>query len=127
MNSEELSWLIRRHGIEMTHLSGGSHIGAVLSVADIIAVLYTEVMHFDSKNPEWDERDRFILSKRTCWSGDLCGVGGERIFPGGRIENTLSEWKSSVWTCIPPFAGSGFFYRFFGTWVICSSWDGVCC
>ena len=49
MNSEELSWLIRRHGIEMTHLSGGSHIGAVLSVADIIAVLYTELMHFDQK------------------------------------------------------------------------------
>ena len=38
----------------------------------------------------------------------LCGVGGERIFPGGRIENTLSEWKSSVWTCIPPFAGVDF-------------------
>ena len=63
MTSEQLAWLIRRHGIEMTHLSGGSHIGAIMSVADIVAVLYSEVMRFDCKNPEWEERDRFILSK----------------------------------------------------------------
>ena len=63
MTSEELAWKIRRHGIEMTHLSGGSHIGAILSVADIIAVLYTDVMKYDADNPDWDDRDRFILSK----------------------------------------------------------------
>lgn len=63
MTSEQLAWLIRRHGIEMTHLSGGSHIGAILSVADIMGVLYTDVLKFDSDNPEWDGRDRFILSK----------------------------------------------------------------
>lgn len=63
MNSEELAWKIRRHGIEMTHLSGGSHIGAILSVADIIAVLYSGVMNIDPKNPKKIDRDRFILSK----------------------------------------------------------------
>ncbi len=63
MTSEQLAWLIRRHGIEMTHISGGSHIGAILSVADIIAVLYSDVLKFDTNNPKWDERDRFILSK----------------------------------------------------------------
>lgn len=63
MNSEQLAWKIRRHGVEMTHLSGGSHIGAILSVADIIAFLYADVLRFDSKNPKWEERDRFILSK----------------------------------------------------------------
>ena len=41
MNSEQLAWKIRRHGVEMTHVSGGSHIGAILSVADIIGFLYT--------------------------------------------------------------------------------------
>ena len=63
MTSKQLAWKIRRHGVEMTHLSGGSHIGAILSVADIIAVLYADVMKFDCKNPEWDARDRFVLSK----------------------------------------------------------------
>lgn len=63
MTSKQLAWKIRRHGIEMTHLSGGSHIGAVMSVADIIAVLYAEVMNYDPHNPKMDSRDRFILSK----------------------------------------------------------------
>lgn len=63
MTSEALAWKIRRHGIEMTHISGGSHIGAVLSVADIIAVLYADIMHYDAKNPDSPDRDRFILSK----------------------------------------------------------------
>ena len=63
MTSEQLAWKIRRHGIEMTHLSGGSHIGAILSVADIIAVLYADILKFDNKNPKWQGRDRFILSK----------------------------------------------------------------
>lgn len=63
MKSEQLAWKIRRHGIEMTHLSGGSHVGAVMSVADIVAVLYTDVLKYDVNNPEWDGRDRFILSK----------------------------------------------------------------
>ncbi len=63
MTSKQLAWLIRRHGVEMTHLSGGSHIGAILSVADIMGVLYTDILKFDVNNPEWDGRDRFILSK----------------------------------------------------------------
>ena len=63
MTSQQLAWLIRRHGVEMTYLSGGSHIGPIMSVADIVAVLYTDVLKFDAKNPDWDQRDRFILSK----------------------------------------------------------------
>lgn len=62
-SSEQLAWLIRRHGIEMTHLSGGSHLGAILSVADIMAVLYAEILNYNPEVPDWDERDRFILSK----------------------------------------------------------------
>lgn len=61
--SEQLAWKIRRHGIEMTHISGGSHIGAIMSVADIIAVLYTDVLKYNPDEPKWDKRDRFILSK----------------------------------------------------------------
>lgn len=63
MTSLQLAWLIRRHGVEMTHLSGGSHIGAVLSVADIIAVLYADVLRYDPAQPRWDGRDRFVMSK----------------------------------------------------------------
>ena len=63
MDSKALAWLIRRHSIEMTHLSKGSHIGAIMSVADIIAVLYADVLNFRHDEPKWKRRDRFILSK----------------------------------------------------------------
>lgn len=63
MNSKKLAWKIRRHGIEMTHVSHGSHIGSILSVADVVAVLYADIMKYDSKNPKLADRDRFILSK----------------------------------------------------------------
>jgi transketolase len=63
MNSKQLAWKIRRHGLEMTHLSRGSHIAAVLSVADIIAVLYNDIMSIFPDDPTNDRRDRFILSK----------------------------------------------------------------
>lgn len=63
MTSEQLAWKIRRHGVEMTHLSGGSHLGAILSVADIMAVLYSDVLRVDPENADDENRDRFILSK----------------------------------------------------------------
>jgi len=63
MTSEQLAWKVRRHGIEMTHLSQGSHIGAILSVADIVAVLYNDVANVNPKNPKMSTRDRVILSK----------------------------------------------------------------
>ena len=63
MTSEQLAWLIRRHAIEMTNLSHGSHIGSIMSVADIVAVLYTNILKYKSEEPKWKGRDRFILSK----------------------------------------------------------------
>lgn len=63
MNSKQLAWLIRRHCVEMANRSGCSHIASVFSVADVMAVLYTDILSFDPKNPKWDERDRFVLSK----------------------------------------------------------------
>lgn len=81
MTSKELAWKIRRHAVEMTHLSGGSHIGAILSVADIIGVLYTDVMQFDASNPKWDKRDRFILSKGHAGASIYAALAENKFFP----------------------------------------------
>lgn len=81
MTSKELAWKIRRHAVEMTHLSGGSHIGAILSVADIIGVLYTDVMQFDASNPKWDKRDRFILSKGHAGASIYAALAENEFFP----------------------------------------------
>lgn len=81
MTSKELAWKIRRHAVEMTHLSGGSHIGAILSVADIISVLYTDVIHFDANNPKSDKRDRFILSKGHAGASIYAALAENGFFP----------------------------------------------
>lgn len=91
MTSEQLAWKIRRHGIEMTHLSGGSHIGAVLSVADIIAVLYTDIMKFDAENPEWDKRDRFILSKGHAGAALYAALAENGFFPVGELKTHYAD------------------------------------
>lgn len=81
MKSEQLAWLIRRHGIEMTHLSGGSHIGAILSVADIIAVLYSDVLRYDCKNPAWEARDRVVMSKGHAGAAIYAALAENGFFP----------------------------------------------
>lgn len=62
-NAKVLAWLIRRHGLEMTHISRGSHIGAIFSLAEIMATLYNGVLNVDPQNPKMPNRDRLILSK----------------------------------------------------------------
>ena len=47
----------------MTHISGGSHIGPILSVSDIIAVLYNDVANISPENMHDENRDRVVLSK----------------------------------------------------------------
>lgn len=42
---------------------GVGHIGGSLSVADLLAVLYGEVMKIDPKHPDWPERDKLVCSK----------------------------------------------------------------
>lgn len=69
MKNFELAWLIRRHAVEMTHLSGGSHLGSILSCADIIATLYSDILKYDVINPKWDGRDYFVLSKGHAGAG----------------------------------------------------------
>lgn len=54
---------IRIGVIEGVYNAGSGHPGGSLSIADILAYLYTEEMKIDPKNPKWADRDRFVLSK----------------------------------------------------------------
>lgn len=58
---------IRADIIEQVHSAKAGHPGGSLSIADIMAYLYFVEMNIDPKNPDWDKRDRFVLSKgHTC-------------------------------------------------------------
>ena len=63
MDSQELAKRIRIDAVRMISKAQASHIGSVLSIADIVAVLYADIMNIDPKQPEKPDRDRFILSK----------------------------------------------------------------
>ncbi len=66
MDSKELQRMankLRLHVVEMTYAANSGHPGGSLSAADIISALYFKVMKHDPKNPNWEDRDRFILSK----------------------------------------------------------------
>lgn len=54
---------LRRSIVKILEAGTRGHMGSALSVIDILRVLYDEVLRYDSKDPGWPERDRFILSK----------------------------------------------------------------
>ena len=60
---------IRVNAVGMTGAGKSSHVGSVLSMADILAVLYGAVLRVDPGNPSWPDRDRFILSKGHAGAG----------------------------------------------------------
>lgn len=63
MNSEDLARRARLHVLRMVHHANASHVGACFSIADILAVLYSKILHIDADQPQNPDRDRFILSK----------------------------------------------------------------
>ena len=58
---------VRMDIIEQVHSAKSGHPGGSLSIADIVTYLYFVEMNIDPRNPNWAERDRFVLSKgHTC-------------------------------------------------------------
>ena len=60
---EKMAKQLRRYVITMIATAGSGHPGGSLSAADIVTALYFKVMRHDPKNPQWPDRDRFVLSK----------------------------------------------------------------
>ena len=56
---------IRKNILYMSLVAGASssHFGGSLSTVEILSTLYNNILKFDSSNPLWEDRDRFILSK----------------------------------------------------------------
>ena len=62
---EQMAKRMRKRLLDISLGAGASssHFGGGLSVVDITATLFGAIMKYDVKNPQWSERDRFILSK----------------------------------------------------------------
>jgi len=63
---KEISRKARINVLKMLHEAGSGHPGGSLSAMDIMAVLMFRFLRHDPKNPTWEDRDRFVLSKGHC-------------------------------------------------------------
>ncbi|WP_078430565.1 transketolase [Alkalihalobacterium alkalinitrilicum] len=54
---------LRKTAVTMIHKAQSGHPGGSLSAADLMAALYFKEMNVDPQNPNWEDRDRFVLSK----------------------------------------------------------------
>ena len=66
---EEKAAEIRKDTIEMVINAGSGHVAGPLDMADIFTLMYFHVLKHDPKNPDWEERDRLVLS-----NGHICPV-----------------------------------------------------
>lgn len=60
---------------------GSGHIGGSASIADVLAVLYGGAMNIDPSRPDWEDRDRFVLSKGHCGPALYAALALKGYFP----------------------------------------------
>ncbi|MBE6696773.1 MAG: transketolase [Ruminococcaceae bacterium] len=81
--------------IEGVYNAGCGHPGGSLSIADIMAYLYFEKMNIDEKNPKWDKRDRFVLSKGHTAPALYATLAERGFFPVEELK-TLRKTESRL-------------------------------
>ena len=88
MTEKELAQLaheIRLHSLRMIADSGASHVGSVFSAAEILAVLYGSVLRVRPEDPEWPDRDRFVMSKGHAAAGLYAALALRGFIPMSRL------------------------------------------
>lgn len=94
MNEAETRALAKRlrlHAVRMTSSGRSSHVGSVLSMADLLAVLYGSVLRVDPADPAWENRDRFILSKGHAGAGVYAVLAECGFFDVAKLEQHYQD------------------------------------
>tara|TARA_B100001758_G_C18408476_1_gene613903 strand:- start:1075 stop:1878 length:804 start_codon:yes stop_codon:yes gene_type:complete len=89
--TEEFAKEVRLNAIKMVSNGNSSHIGSILSCADILAVLYAEVLEFDVTDPKSKSRDRFILSKGHAGAGVYASLALSGFF---EVDVLVNHYKN---------------------------------
>ena len=75
--------------IDVMAWSGGAHVGGSLSIIDILTILYFKYLDVNPADPQWEERDRFVLSKGHAAAGLIPVLAKRGFFP----EETLKTFN----------------------------------
>lgn len=100
----EKAKLLRKTAVTMIYEAQSGHPGGSLSIADIVAALYFSEMRVDPRNPQWADRDRFVLSKgHVCpiqYSAlGLLGFFPEEVLHTLRKEGSMLQGHPSMVKC----------------------------
>lgn len=100
----EKAKLLRKTAVTMIYEAQSGHPGGSLSIADIVAALYFSEMRVDPRNPQWADRDRFVLSKgHVCpiqYSAlGLLGFFPEEVLHTLRKEDSMLQGHPSMVKC----------------------------
>lgn len=79
---------LRMIAVEMVYKGKDGHPGPALSIADIVTTLYFDEMNIDPQNPDWEDRDRFILSK-----GHACPIYYAALSARGYYDGEIADFK----------------------------------
>ena len=84
--AKEMALKIRMDSVKMTNKAHSGHVGSMLSMAEIVAVLYDGILNVDPKNPKKSDRDRFILSKGHAAAGVYSALAQRGFIPEEWLE-----------------------------------------
>ena len=90
-DSRALAKRIRTHALRITSTGGGSHIGAIFSCTDILAVLYGGILMVDPAAPDHLGRDRFVLSKGHAAGGLYAALAENGFFPIEKLQTYYQD------------------------------------
>ncbi|EPN6450125.1 TPA: transketolase [Klebsiella pneumoniae] len=85
------AWRIRRYALQMGEVQGQGYIGQALGYADVLATAFSHAMTYRPEDPEWEGRDRFLLSHghyAIAYYAALLEVG---IIPEAELETYGSD------------------------------------
>lgn len=82
---------LRKVALTMIYEAQSGHPGGSLSAADFVAALYFSEMRIDPKNPKWEDRDRFVLSKGHVCPIQYAALGVLGYFPEEQLHTLRKE------------------------------------
>lgn len=91
MDTRTLSIAIRKDVLRMVHRGKASHVGSCFSAADVLAVLFGQVMRLNPANPRDEMRDRFILSKGHAAAALYAALANVEVIPRAALETYSAD------------------------------------
>ena len=93
---------VRMGVIEGVHAAKSGHPGGSLSAADMFTYLYFKELRVDPKNPQWEDRDRFVLSKGHTAPGLYAALALRGFFPEWEagLDRVTDESTARLWSSL---------------------------